>query len=413
MTQAVNKSDSAYGELPAQGQGRTQPRLSVVTEAGMAKDSDTLTVLYVEDEEMTRKTVCSMLARRFPGLTVESAADGCAGLELFLKLRPDLVITDINMPGMNGIEMTRRILERNSRARIIVTSAHSDHDYLIDSIEIGVSRYVMKPIDSMKLFAAVDDTLHALRLERERERCVREIELLNRALETHTRELEAANRDLEAYGYTVSHDLRNPLTKISGYCQVIGELYADKLDPQCREFVEIIERETDAMTTLVNSLLEFSRLSSTAPGRGPADLSEIASSIAAELSLRDPARGVRFAIAPGVTANGDPDLLRVVLDNLLSNAWKYTCNNSQAQIEFGVDADGKDGAYFVRDNGAGFDMAEAHRLFNPFQRLHTGFGGLGIGLATVQRIVERHGGRVWAQGEPGRGAVFYFTIPPR
>jgi two-component system, sensor histidine kinase and response regulator len=413
MTQGVNKSDSYFSELAAGEQDPPKARLSVAAEAGMAKGEEGLTILYVEDEEMTRKTVCSMLARRFPGLVIESAPDGSAGLELFLRLRPDLVITDINMPGMNGIEMTRRIMEKDSRARIIVTSAHSDHDYLIESIEIGVSRYVMKPIDSSKLFAAIDDTLHALRLERERERCVREIELLNRSLEAHTRELEVANRDLEAYGYTVSHDLRNPLTKISGYCQVIMELCADKIDPQCLEFIEIIDRETDTMTNLVNSLLEFSRLSSADPGRGPADLSEIAGAIAAELRLREPERQVLFGIAPGVAADGDPDLMRVVLDNLLSNAWKYTSDNSEAVIEFGVDADGKDGAYFVRDNGAGFAMEEAHRLFNPFQRLHAGYSGLGIGLATVQRIVERHGGRVWAQGDPGRGAVFHFTIPPR
>jgi len=143
MTQAVNKSDSYFSELATREQDAPKSRLSVAAEAGMAKGEEGLTILYVEDEEMTRKTVCSMLARRFPGLVIESAPDGSAGLELFLRLRPDLVVTDINMPGMNGIEMTRRIMEKDSRARIIVTSAHSDHDYLIESIEIGVSRYVM------------------------------------------------------------------------------------------------------------------------------------------------------------------------------------------------------------------------------------------------------------------------------
>jgi light-regulated signal transduction histidine kinase (bacteriophytochrome) len=257
-------------------------------------------------------------------------------------------------------------------------------------------------------FVAVSDDI-TLRKQSERE-----IENLNERLEARARELEKVNRDLESFSYTVSHDLRSPLTKISGFCQLMQELYGALLDEQGRSFIDIIDSEALAMNRLINTLLEFSRLSRSELVRRKTDLSEIALEIAGELRMREPQRRVSFLIAEGVEAEGDPDLLRVVLDNLLGNACKYTGKKEEARIEFGVDEQGGESAYFVRDNGAGFDMAYADKLFGAFQRLHSDaeFAGLGIGLATVARIIQRHGGRVWAQGEPGTGATFYFTVPP-
>jgi two-component system, sensor histidine kinase and response regulator len=378
------------------------------------------TLLYVEDEEMTRDTVRTILGRRFPDLVIHCAANGALGLQLYADLRPDLVITDIKMPVMNGIEMSRRITELNGDQPIIVTSAHSDVANLIECIEIGISRYVMKPIDSGKLFAAIESCLATLRMEKEfraqqeeKKRSALEIELLNHTLSAHAEELEVANRDLEAFSYTVSHDLRTPLTNINGYCQLILQLYGSALDPQCKEFIDIIFNETVNMGDLIKTLLDFSRVTRIEMTNCPVDLSELATVKAAGLRVRSPKRHVDFRIAPGIMANGDPGLLNVVLDNLFANACKYTGLTERALIEFGCfDCEGEQ-VYFVRDNGAGFDMTQAQRLFKPFQRLHSEreFSGFGVGLATVQRIVQRHGGRVWAEGEVGKGASFFFALP--
>ncbi len=487
------------------------------------------TLLYVEDEEITRTTVCTLLARKFPELSIRAAADGEEGLRLFCEIAPDLVVTDIRMPVMNGIEMSKRIMAIRGGVPIIVTSAHSDTEYLIECIESGITHYVIKPINMAKLFAAVESALASHRLKRElqeqqafvrklsraveqsangvaitdpcgvveyvnrsfsaltgyqpadvlgrnlrelqrtgeqswvtaaagfewhgelesatregepyseavsiapvldelgavanlvvtkqditeRRKSAREIELLNQRLSAHAEELESANRDMEGFSYTVSHDLRSPLSTINGYCQLIQELYGASLDEECARFIQVIYQETVTMGELIRTLLDFSLVSRGEISRSRVDLSETATTIAAGLMLREPERQAKIEIAPGLSAHGDPALLRAALDNLLSNAWKYTANKEQTLIEVGAEPDGEESVYFVRDNGAGFEMAQAGKLFHAFQRLHTEqeFKGFGIGLATVQRIVQRHGGRIWAEGETGKGAIFRFTLP--
>jgi two-component system, sensor histidine kinase and response regulator len=372
-----------------------------------------LILLYVEDEQITRDTVAALIARRYPQLSLILALDGAQGLSLFQECRPDLVLTDIKMPIMHGIEMSRQIRMLAPETPIIVTSAHGDMEYFIESIEIGISRYVMKPIDVERLFAALDETIVKLRLERELKAQQQAVLVLNRHLEARASELEIANRDLESFSYTVSHDLRTPLTNINGYCQVILEIFGSRLEPQCKEFIEVIFKETILMNDLIKTLLEFSRLSRTEPNRSATDLSELALATASSLLARDPERRVSFTIQPGLVADCDPNLVRVVFDNLLGNAYKYSALKDEVLIEFGLRDDGAGPTFFVRDNGAGFDMEQASRLFVPFQRLHSEseFQGFGIGLATVQRIIERHGGRVWAEGVPDQGASFFFTLP--
>lgn len=243
-------------------------------------------------------------------------------------------------------------------------------------------------------------------------RAEEEIEIVYNNLLGRAFDLEAANRELEAFNYTVSHDLRKPLTIINGYCQVILQLFADNLTPECKEYVQEIYDWTLRMSVLIDALLKFSRLSHSELHGETVDLSVIAQTVANELQLAEPGRRVRFQIAGEKTAHGDPNLLRVVLENLLGNAWKYTGKTEEAAIEFGrVEIDGRS-AWFVRDNGEGFDMAYAEKLFIPFQRLPgtDEFKGHGIGLATVERIIRRHGGRIWAEGAPGKGATFYFTL---
>ncbi|GLI38744.1 PAS domain S-box protein [Geobacter hydrogenophilus] len=238
-----------------------------------------------------------------------------------------------------------------------------------------------------------------------------ELEATVEQLEAVNQEMEAANKELEAFSYTVSHDLRSPLTNINGAAQVIQELFGRGLDPQCRRLVDIIHRETLRMNRLIDTLLRFAHISRGELSPETVDLSALAKEVAGELQAREPQRQASFAIAGNLTTHGDPRLMRIILDNLLGNAWKYTGTQEEAHIEFGAIQGGKP-VFFLRDNGVGFDMADAHRLFVPFERLDSGaaFRGEGIGLATVARIVQRHGGRIWAEGEKGKGATFYFSL---
>lgn len=239
-----------------------------------------------------------------------------------------------------------------------------------------------------------------------------EIERLNVALSARAADLEDANRELEAFNYTVAHDLRNPLNVISSYCQAIKEMCSERLDKQCRHYIHEIYDGTLRMNRLIEALLNFSRLAHAELNREPVDLSTLAKEVAEELKLMETTRRVTFLISDGIVVNGDAVLLRVVLANLLDNAWKYTAVREEGIIEFGVKASGGEQSCFVRDNGTGFDDAAAEKIFTPFQRL-TGAEecrGFGIGLATVDRIIRRHGGRVSAEGAPGKGATFWFVV---
>ncbi len=225
--------------------------------------------------------------------------------------------------------------------------------------------------------------------------------------------LEAANKELESFSYSVSHDLRAPLRAINGFAQALIEDCASTLDDEGKNYLRRVCAASKHMGELIDDLLSLSRVTRAELQRETVDLSALASSIAAELKQTDPQRAVDFVISPGLLTEGDGGLLRVALQNLIQNAWKFTATQPRAKIEFGLANQNGKSSYFVRDNGAGFDMDYADKLFGPFQRLHSTseFEGTGIGLATVQRIVRRHGGRVWAEGELNRGATFYFSLP--
>ena len=223
---------------------------------------------------------------------------------------------------------------------------------------------------------------------------------------------DAANRELEAFSYSVAHDLRAPLRSIDGFSQALLEDYADKLDAEGKTHLAYVRESAQQMAQLIDDLLALSRVSRGDLQREQADLATIARTVLVRLQKREPERKIVLVIPAKVPAVGDARLLGIVLENLLGNAWKFTSKQPAARIEFGHRSEAGRSVYFVRDDGAGFDMAYAEKLFGVFQRLHSAneFEGTGIGLATVQRIVRRHGGSVWAEGEVGRGATFYFAL---
>jgi len=232
------------------------------------------------------------------------------------------------------------------------------------------------------------------------------------SLKSYAGELETANKELEAFSYSVSHDLRAPLRSITGFSTILLEDYKDELDNEGKSYLKKISDSGELMGQLMDDLLKLSRVMRSDLNFERINLSDMAHKIVDELRNDEPKRKVKVTIAPNMIANGDKNLLGLVLQNLLGNAWKYSSKTSEPRIEMGtVEHNGKQ-AYFVHDNGVGFDMTYADKLFKPFQRLHkaTEFTGTGIGLATVQRIIRRHGGEVWAESKVGEGATFYFTL---
>jgi light-regulated signal transduction histidine kinase (bacteriophytochrome) len=263
-----------------------------------------------------------------------------------------------------------------------------------------------------RLLGVIQDVTDRVNAEQELERHRNRLEEL---VAERTRELTAVNRELEAFSYSVSHDLRAPLRAIDGFSQALVEDFGAQLDSDGREYLRRVRAAAQRMGLLIDDLLSLSRLTRRELREDHVDLTAIAQEVVGELQRTAPHRRAVVEIAPGLHAHGDPGLLRAMLQNLLGNAWKFTAKNELAHIALGRTAGKKPGigTFFVRDNGAGFDMRHADKLFGAFQRLHRAdeFEGTGIGLATVKRILQRHGGRVWAEGEPDNGACFFFELP--
>jgi signal transduction histidine kinase len=281
-------------------------------------------------------------------------------------------------------------------------------------------RLVSQAIDfdgRLAMLVTLHDVSAQRRVERDLEQAEQEQRRLTTELEERVRErtvqLQAAVSELEAFSYSVSHDLRAPLRSIAGFSQALIEDAGPQLSPDAQDDVARIVAAAQRMDHLINDLLTLSMVTRAEMSRDVVDVSDLANRIVAELSEVAPMRGMTVTVQPGMTAQGDPRLVRVALENLITNAWKFTSRREHPCIEVGqASDDGSSAVFFVRDNGVGFDPAYADKLFGPFQRLHdaTEFPGTGIGLATVRRIVLRHGGRVWAESRPGQGACFYFTL---
>jgi DNA-binding response OmpR family regulator len=387
-------------------------------------------ILAIDDSPTWLESL--VIAFRNEGYGVVTATGAEEGLKRIANEFFDCVMVDLIMPGIDGIETCLRI---NQMARsmdrsilVVMLTSSETKDDMTRGLEAGADDFVGKSGDMTVLKARIRALLRRKFFQEENRR-IRE-QLMRTQLEaTEARavaqlaatraglvdELERKNRELEAFSYSVSHDLRAPLRTIDGFSAAVLEEYGDKLDTRGQEHLGRVRAAARRMGMLIDDLLELSKVGRAELRRQRVNLSELAGAVAAELVRANPERLVRTRIPDGVVAEGDRRLLQILLENLLGNAWKFSTGVSEAVIEFGVtEADGNS-AYFVKDNGAGFDMAYAERLFTPFQRLHvqSRFPGTGIGLATVYRIVDRHGGRVWAESTVNQGATFLWTLPPQ
>ena len=400
------------------------------------------TILLIDDDPDIVWTTTRMLEEA--GYTVLSGFTAAEALALTQRHRPPIVLLDVELPDGNGVDVARQIKLDPELAGVFVVmvsgSRISPQDQA-DGLRKGLADgYVLRPFSKVDFMARIEAFLrirlaqeelkkakdtaeYASRLKSELllelemqnaelSQAREEVERLNSDLAARAAELESANIELETFNYTVSHDLRRPLTAINSYCQLVQELYCSGFDEECRGYIREIYKSTLNMNQLIEALLSFSHMVHIELSREMIDLGAVAHEIVMTLKLTEPDRRADVRIANGIVVNADANLMRIVLDNLLGNAWKYTGIRKDAVIEFGVtDIDGVP-VYFVRDNGAGIDKADVDKLFIPFKRLSVAdeFKGFGIGLATVERIIRRHGGKVWAEGEPGKGATFYFTL---
>ncbi|MFZ0548405.1 MAG: ATP-binding protein [Candidatus Promineifilaceae bacterium] len=300
--------------------------------------------------------------------------------------------------GSNIIQQMAAEVEANSLLAVPITASQA-HGILVAFLR------------TIPLFVA--DDLVLLSLVAEQTAIALDYVILLAEQQTVSIQLQASNQELESFAYSVSHDLRAPLRAVDGFSQTLLEDNGDQLDDQGKAYLERVRANVQRMGELIDALLTLSRLTRVEMNRECVDLSALARTIASQLQKRDPDRQVEFIIEENIEVDGDPRLLEVALENLLENAWKFSSKRDQTRIEFrGTENHEEQPAYFVRDNGAGFDMAYANKLFGAFQRLHamSDFAGTGIGLATVKRIIHRHGGQLWAEGVPNEGATFYFTL---
>jgi DNA-binding response OmpR family regulator len=404
----------------------------------MRGDADSLLapkrLLAVDDDPEYRGVLAERLRKR--GYDVVQAGSGEEAIELLTVQSVDCVLLDRTMAGIGGLETCRR-LKGSALVRdtpLIMLTASEQREAVLEGLGAGADDFVAKSSGFDVLSARVQAQIRRKQIEDE-QRKVRE-QLLRSELDAAearaanllaearaamaeelaraNQELAHANRELEAFSYSVSHDLRAPLRTISAFTYAIIEDFGDHMDDRARDHIRRVLAATARMSDLIDALLELARISRAPIGRHRVDLSQLATIVLDELSRREPTRAVALDVTPGIVIDADARLMRILLDNLLGNAWKFTARAEPAQIVVGREARGDDDTVlFVRDNGAGFDMSQVDRMFTPFQRLHhdTEFVGTGIGLATVRRIVERHGGKIWAEGSVGGGAKISFTVP--
>jgi light-regulated signal transduction histidine kinase (bacteriophytochrome) len=378
---------------------------------------ESVDILMAEDDPAHAEAMRRVLeAAGMVGATIRVAGTLGEYRECVAASPPDIALVDLNLPDGRAVEVLTSPPEAGAFPVLVMTS-YGNEQTAVEALKSGALDYVVKSPES---FAAMPRTieraLREWRLLREQSRAEEKIRQLNAELEQRIRErtaqLEDANRELEAFAYSVSHDLKAPLRGINGFSHILLEEFAPNLPPDAQECLQRVWDAAQHMGNLIDDLLKLSQTTRVEMHCEPVDLSELAHSILRQLQEAQPERQMEKVIASGLVAEGDTRLLRIALENLLRNAWKFTGKTPHARIEVGTSEQLGYRVFFVRDNGAGFDMNYADKLFGAFQRLHGGqeFEGTGIGLAIVQRIIHRHGGKVWAEAEKDKGAKFYFTL---
>lgn len=360
-------------------------------------------ILIVDDEAAHTMALCNTLREEgYTPVGFNSAKDALATLH---KESFDLLLTDLMMPEMDGITFLRAALETDANLVSIMMTGHGTIDSAVKAMKSGALDYILKPFKLTAILPVLARALVVRRLHMENAQ-------LTRDLRARTIELEAANKELDAFAYSVSHDLRAPLRSIGGFSQMILKDRSN-LSERHQHWLERVCESTEEMGGLIEGLLALSRLGRQPLSKRSVDVAELVRSVAAEQQKDCASRQVEVRIGELPDCHGDPLLLRQVFVNLLSNAFKYTCHRERAVIEIGCQQQGGEQVYSVRDDGAGFDMKYAGKLFGAFQRLHSReeFEGTGVGLSVVQRIIARHGGRVWAEARLNKGATFYFSLP--
>ena len=404
-------------ELPA---ASTAPLTAGPPDRLAAPDADRVNVLLVDDQPANLLALEAMLQGL--GQNLVQAGSGREALKWLLTHDAAVVLLDVKMPDMDGFETATLIRERDKSRHtpiIFLTAADRTQTEAVRGYAVGAVDYLVKPVvpefvrSKVAVFVELARKSELLRrqarLLQESEQAARELAEARAEL---VRDLEHKNRELESFSYAVSHDLRAPLRRIESFARAVQESQSERLDDHGRRYLDRVREASGQMLQLIDDVLYLSRVTRAETREQEVDLSSLVSLLLDRMREAEPGRTVEIRVRPGITVTGDGQLLRIAIENLLENAWKFTGQQPAARIEFGMTHLSGEPTYFVRDNGAGFDMAYADRLFGPFQRLHlaTEFPGSGIGLATVQRIIHRHGGRVWAEGSPGQGATFHFTI---
>jgi Bacteriophytochrome (light-regulated signal transduction histidine kinase) len=366
-------------------------------------------IMIVEDERILALDLAETLDEL--GYTVAGMASrGDEAIELARRLDPQLILMDVGLDGdLDGIATAETIRDEHD-VPVVFLTAHADDDTLHRATSSDAAAYLVKPFKAPDLRCVIEIALHkhaADRRLRENERW------LEQTLQQRTAALEATNRELEAFNYSVAHDLRAPLRGIDSFSQLLIERYSQRLDHEGLAYLNRVRASASRMSQLIDALLSLAQVGRSDMQPLDLDFSQLVQSVTSELAAANPDRNVPMVIAPGMRAYADPRMLRIVVANLLENAWKFTARRQRPAVEVGPVQNTALPTYYVRDNGAGFDPAYASRLFGAFQRLHPDreFPGTGIGLAIVQRVIARHGGTVWADSRPDQGATFYFTLP--
>lgn len=364
-------------------------------------------VLIAEDEPTFRQLLSMML--EYIGFEAVIAEDGNAAWNiLHQKDSPQLALIDWMMPGVDGVELCRRVREQKREPYIylILLTAKSESADIITAMEAGADDYLVKPPNPGELKARLNAGRRIIELQNQ-------LVAARESVARHAADLESINNSLEGFSHVVTNNILLSLQSIASSAKFIQDLSCGRLDDQCKSRTKLIYERTRVLAEMINTLQTFLKPLRVPLERQRLDLSAMAREIAEELRKANPERRVSVLIGERIEADGDWDLLKAVLDKLMKNAWAHTRDNEEAVVEFGASETGGATTYFVRDNGMGFEKMYAEKLFLPFFRVPgtDSLAGQGIGLASINAIIRRHGGRIWAEGEPGKGATFYFTLP--